>query len=152
MNFIRKVFGILSVQLSITAALVIAVKTIPGWNEAILELYLLALAMCFIAFFISIVICCSPSSAKKVPINYLLLFSYTLCESFVVAFICAMYTANSVMTAAVMTAGVTITLTLYAIFTKKDFTMLGGGLCCFAFAILSLLVFSIFLPLPVWWH
>ena len=35
MGFIRKVYGILSVQLSLTAGAIGAVKLIPGWNEGI---------------------------------------------------------------------------------------------------------------------
>ena len=33
LGFIRKVYGILSVQLIITTLAITAVKTVPGWNE-----------------------------------------------------------------------------------------------------------------------
>ena len=33
LGFIRKVYGILSVQLILTTATITAVKTVPGWNE-----------------------------------------------------------------------------------------------------------------------
>ena len=34
LGFIRKVYGILSAQLTLTAGAIFAVKTVPGWNEA----------------------------------------------------------------------------------------------------------------------
>lgn len=98
-----------------------------------------------------ILICCK-SVARKVPVNFLLLVIFTLCESYLVAFISSMYTAISVMTAALMTAGMTITLTLYALFTKRDFTMFGGALCVITFSILALCFLGIFINFPVWWH
>ena len=33
LGFIRKVYGILSVQLCLTAGAITCVKTVPGWNE-----------------------------------------------------------------------------------------------------------------------
>lgn len=83
--------------------------------------------------------------------NYILLAIFTICESYLVAFICSLYTAVSVIIAAVLTAGMTITLTLYALFTKRDFTMYGGAICIFSFAVLSLIIVSIFIPMPGWW-
>lgn len=46
-----------------------------------------------------------------------------------------------VLIAAVMTLGIVVALTLYAMTTKKDFTMLGGFLFCFS---MTLLIFGIF--------
>lgn len=55
-----------------------------------------------------------------------MLFAFTLCESVVVAFICSnVEDKSTVAIAAGMTAAMVTGLTLYAIFTKTDFTT-----CC----------------------
>ena len=38
-----------------------------------------------------------------------------------------------ILIAGIMTLGATLALTLYAFFTKEDFTLCGGFLCCFSF-------------------
>lgn len=44
----------------------------------------------------------------------------------VLTFICATYTSESVFVAMLLTLAMSVTLTLYAIFTKTDFTKMGG--------------------------
>jgi len=56
------------------------------------------------------------------------------------------------MAAAGMTAGVTVTLTLYALFTKTDFTAYGGAFCVIAFAVSMLCLMSMFMSFVAWWH
>ena len=99
-----------------------------------------------------IALSCFQSVVRKVPINYILLLAFTLCESYMVAAICSFYTASSVMVAAAETAGLTVVLTLYALFTNRDFTYFGGLTCVILFAIMSLSFVSIFVPFPSWWH
>ena len=57
---------------------------------------------------------------RKVPINYILLFVFTFCESYMVAGLTAFYEPDVVMLAGLTTALVTISLTIYAMFTKTD--------------------------------
>ena len=54
MGFIRKVYGILSVQLCLTAGGITAVKCVPGWNEAVQTPAMMGLAygLIFIALII----------------------------------------------------------------------------------------------------
>ena len=68
-------------------------------------------------------ICCTFS--RRVPINYILLLIFTLLEAFIFGQICSGYDSASVITASAITAAVTIALTLYAMFTKTDFTVCG---------------------------
>merc|ERR1712038_1984575 len=62
------------------------------------------------------------------------------------------YSASDVMTAALMTAGVTVALTLYACTTKTDFTMCGGLFFIMSMALLCLMVCSFFMTFAAWWH
>ena len=56
------------------------------------------------------------------------MFLFTACESYIVGFVCTRYDPTTVLIAATMTCGLTILLTLYACFTKKDFTVCGVGM------------------------
>lgn len=60
--------------------------------------------------------------SRKVPINYIVLGLFTLFESYMVSFVCYMYTPQSVILAATATLAATIGLTYYAMTTKEDFT------------------------------
>ena len=51
-----------------------------------------------------------------------------------------------VMAAAALTLAVTISLTIYALTTKSDFTMMGGALWILAFVLLICSIISIFNP------
>ena len=62
--------------------------------------------------------------------NYILLLIFTLCESYLVAFTCALVNdPKAVLGASFTTAGIVIALTVYAMTTKTDFTVCGGTIC-----------------------
>ena len=79
---------------------------------------------------------CCRSVARKSPTNYILLLIFTLSWVYTIGFICAMYSAEVVMTASLMTMVITVALTSYAFFTKSDFTSLCGPFFCFGFIII----------------
>ena len=83
---------------------------------------------------------CCVSVARQVPINYILLFAFTLCESYMVAAVCAFTKPELVGMAALMTLGICLALFVYALTTKTDFTTLGGVLfvCCFGLFIVGI--------------
>jgi FtsH-binding integral membrane protein len=97
--------------------------------------------------FLCLLLCpCCGAYAKKTPINYILLFGFTLCMAVTLAVTCLFYDAVSVALAAAMTCGVTTGLTAFACLTKIDFT--GMGMYLYAglmTLIMAGLVFS-FLP------
>ncbi len=76
------------------------------------------------------------------PTNYILMFAFTFCEAYTVAFICASVN-NSLMVvqAMAMTAAVVLGLTIYAMVAKHDFTVYGGILFI---AMAIFFVFSLF--------
>ena len=141
LGFIRKVYGIISFQLLITTIVVYFsiynqflnrfMISNPGFNY-----------LCFFGvLFTEIPIFCCPSVASKVPLNYVLLLIFTLCESYLVAYMTLIYEPLSVLMCAGITLALVLGLTLYAIFTKTDMTLWGGGLVCLSviFFILSLI-------------
>ena len=132
-------------QVAITAALTIATLTssnlrafmiaTPGLMWTAIALYITSLYA----------LACYPKVARSVPINYILLFIFTVSMSWVVAFISSMYSPQIVATAAIMTALMMIGLTTYACFAKTDFTMMGGMLAAGSLILLSMIFLGIFI-------
>lgn len=81
---------------------------------------------------------------KKVPVNYILLAIFTFCVSWMVGFACMVSKGPlTVLMAATITAAMTIGLTLYAMYTKTDFTMCGGALWVFGMIFLTASIFAV---------
>ena len=109
------------------------------------ENYWLVIVACVLAIVVECALICVRSLARKVPTNYILLFLFTICEAYTVAFICAASDPKIVLAAAFMTAAMVISLTVYAFVTKTDFTVLGGlffilGACLTMFCIFAFIV------------
>lgn len=150
MNFVRKVYAILGVQLLITSCCVL----IPMYNQAMFEFMVrpgpgvgVLIGAIIGQIFTSCALICCRSLSRTVPINYILLGIFTLCESYMVAFIAAHYAPHVVVAAAFSTAGVTAAISVYAWTTKNDYTICGPMFLVFMFTacIVSLwiLIFSL---------
>lgn len=150
-GFIKKVFGILSVQLFITFFFTLGVVLSRGLQDFLLKNWYIAIITSVISLIIIYIIVYS-KLGRKVPWNYILLFVFTLAESVTVGFI----TANTVRAsdkgpytvalAAGLTAAIVTALALYAAFTKKDFTKCGPFLlvCLVALMIGSICFYFFF--------
>ena len=97
------------------------------------------------------ILCCR-SVARKVPTNYTLLLIFTLCQAFFFSWVCSQYSTESTLMAAGMTAFMTISLTIYAIYTDTDFTVCGSLFFCLAIGMLLMCIMSIFMTFASWWH
>ena len=70
---------------------------------------------------------CVHSLARTVPTNYILMTIFTICEAYLVSYVCAaVNNPKIVLAAAFMTTAIVLALTLYACVTKTDFTVMGG--------------------------
>ncbi len=83
------------------------------------------------------------------PTNYVLLGIFTACESYCLGLICQQYSPELVMMALVATLAVVLSLTVYAMTTKKDFTMMGGAFFLFMSSICVLGLFNWFFRTPL---
>jgi len=90
---------------------------------------------------------CCIENARVVPTNYFLLFTFTMCFGYQIAFITTAYEPNTVNLAVALTAGVVIALTIYALFTKADHTMWGGVLVVCLFSLLICSIFFMFIDI-----
>lgn len=141
LGFIKKVYGILTVQLISTVIVAtpvsLTIKSIVTRNPA------LAMSLMIGSLVLSVTtICamtCCPGLTRSFPTNYIMLGVFTITESILVGATCARYPPELVLGCAAATAVIFLGLTMYAWTTKSDFT--GCGPYLFA-ALLGMLVVS----------
>ena len=143
MGFIRKVYGILTAQLGFTAFCVLVTMNMS--NESLKVLFNPGLLMMVLVLYISSICalaCCGFD--KKVPTNYILLTIFTVCVSYIVSLTTQRFDAIVVFEAAFLTSAMTLAITVYAMTTKKDFTVFGPFLFIigFVFCVAGLLSFA----------
>lgn len=147
-GFIRKVYGILAVQLFLTAVIAWPIQQAdPIWVQMNRQYVNIAMIMSLVL--VIGVGCCCTEVARTFPYNYMFLFMVTVCEAVVVGFIAAMYTAESVLFAVLLTGGIFIGLTVYAMTTKSDFTGMGGYLCALVWGLILTSFVCMFFPSPM---
>lgn len=141
-GFIRKVYAILCMQLSLTtliAGLVVAIEALQEW---LFINWPFLLVCVLINIIVLITLLCFKNTARKHPNNIILLGIFTITESLLVGNFAAFYDPMTVLIAAILTLGVTIGVTAYACLTKTDFTTFRGILFGL---ILGFLLYAIFL-------
>jgi FtsH-binding integral membrane protein len=82
-------------------------------------------------------VCYRPAARKK-PINFILLFMFTLCLAYMVSDACSKYNANIILMAVSMLCCMLVGITLYAHVTEVYFSVLGGMFYAFLFCILGI--------------
>lgn len=149
LGFIKKVYGVLAFQLLVTA-LISSIGLIKDVQDYLFQNF----AWFWVAFALSIVVliplACFQSVARRVPINYILLFVFTACESIMLAYLfAAINDITVILMAAGLTVAVTASLTIYACTTKVDFTFCGAFLFLAATCLFFFGIFSIFVRSPI---
>ena len=143
-GFIRKVYGILSVQLSITAGFCLAAMYVEWIQKLVMSPALIVCVVVLYIVSICALLCCGLD--RKVPVNYALLLVFTVCVSWLVATACVRVGVKNrviVFEAAALTAAVVIGLTIYAIRTKNDFTCCGSVMYTLGMIFLTVGIISV---------
>lgn len=139
-GFIRKVYSILMVQLAITMGFIALLCYEPNSKRFVQQtpsLFIIALVIMIVAM---ITLACCGEVRRKAPINFIMLFIFTIAEGFLLGVSSSYYQQDAVLMAVGITAAVCLALTLFAFQTKYDFTMMGGILLV---AVIILMVFGI---------
>jgi FtsH-binding integral membrane protein len=139
-GFIRKVYSILMLQLLITSgfiALFIFLEPLRTWVQANSSVLIGALVLSLV---LVIVIVCSEQARRRFPMNFFLLFAFTVVEGFLTGAISSSFETNSILLAAGITVVICLSLTLFAFQTKYDFTGMGPYLFV---AIMVLILFGV---------
>eukprot|EP00933_Yihiella_yeosuensis_P005970 TRINITY_DN110590_c0_g1_i1.p1 TRINITY_DN110590_c0_g1~~TRINITY_DN110590_c0_g1_i1.p1 ORF type:complete len:295 (+),score=23.56 TRINITY_DN110590_c0_g1_i1:96-887(+) len=128
-GFIRKVYGILSVQILVTLAIAAPMNLYldRNWMVNNMALYNVAKLMPLVVLLGTL--CCCKEKMREFPWNYLILAAITVSLAFTTGFFSIMYTTSSFLLALGVTAFVFLGLSAYATFTKTDFTGMGPYLC-----------------------
>lgn len=146
LNFIRKVYSLLTVQLLITISIV-ALFTLhhplKAWgmdNPAFL------LGSFGFGFITLLVVNCFEDLRRKHPINLIILFVFTIAESLAIAAISIQFETKTVLLAAIITLSVTLALTAFAMQTSYDFTAKLGILIVVLIVAIFVMTIGIFFP------
>ena len=145
LGFIRKVYGILSVQLFITTMFSLIAMISDSVRKFMINNIGIMLLMLLLAIFLPCVIVCCNGQMREFPKNYIILGIFTLAESYLVGFICAFTKPEVVFMAASMTFVMVVTLTIYAMTTKTDITIYGGLIFIIFAALFLFTIFGIFI-------
>ena len=144
LGFVRKVYGILSAQLSITVFYCVIVCVSTTLKAFMLTHTWLFWVFLGISILTLIILCCVKNVANKVPQNYICMLIFTMAESYIIGFCCCRYSPTTVLIAASMTAMLVLGLTAYACLTKTDFTTIRGIMFVFLIALIIFGIFAIF--------
>lgn len=99
-----------------------------------------------VTFVTLIVMACCGDVRRKAPMNFIFLGIFTLAQSFLLGVASSVYDVDAVLMAVGITAAVCLALTLFALQTKWDFTVMGGMLLCATVVLLIFGLIAIFIP------
>lgn len=142
-GFIKKVYGILSVQILVTILLAIPFHRHPVLKDFVVSNPAILWIAWALAFVFLIIITCFPALAQSYPNNYILLAAFTIVEAFIIGVYSAMHDTMAVIIAAGITCVITIVLSIYAATTKTDFTGWGIYLLVAAIALMGISIAAI---------
>merc|ERR1711963_1016353 len=121
MGFLRKVYGLLAAQLTITTMIAAACLFTPAIKETIHAYPSLVM----VAFFASIALLIK---RRESPINLVLLALFTVVQAYTLGVVVTFYEASVVLQAFFLTCAVVAGLTAFTFQTKRDFSSWGAGL------------------------
>ncbi|XP_055311516.1 protein lifeguard 1-like [Sitodiplosis mosellana] len=136
-GFIRKVYGLLSLQLIVTFGIVLLFCLHPTVKEYTRNNLWILLVAIVVEFVTIMALCCCEAVRRTHPTNLIFMALFTLGTAICVGYVGASYSVEDVLIALGLTAIMVIGLTLFALQTKWDFTKMGGGL------FIALLLFTV---------
>merc|ERR1712010_284158 len=125
LGFMKKVYGLLAVQLTITTIIGAVFMFTPGVKEFVQSKPMFL----FPAFFLSIgLLIALHIKRKEAPINLILLAAFTVVEAYTVGVLVTFFDQGVVIQTFFLTAAVVIGLTAFTFQTKRDFSGLHAAL------------------------
>merc|ERR1712116_63233 len=129
LNFIRKVYSILTVQLAVTMGFIgfFFIPSVAKFSRETPSLLYVAMAFSLI---LMIALVCVPSIRRKTPHNMIFLGLFTLCEGWLIGATCSTYQVEEVLIAVGMTAGVVFSIIgaiIFSLYIVFDTQMMMGG-------------------------
>eukprot|EP00741_Cyanophora_paradoxa_P005380 tig00000881_g5218.t1 len=146
MGFLRKVYGILAIQLTITSLMAALIMTVEPLRQFARSSQAVLITASLLPIVILFVLMCV---REQYPLNMGLLGLFTLCFGYTVGTICSFYSTAIVLEAVCLTAAIVVALTLYTFQSKRDFSFLGAGLFAALFCLLIAGFVQIFVRSPL---
>mmetsp|Transcript_7343 Transcript_7343/g.10387 ORF Transcript_7343/g.10387 Transcript_7343/m.10387 type:complete len:136 (-) Transcript_7343:274-681(-) len=115
-------------------------------KEFVREHYYLTYVAIIIGIGISCALTCCLKNARIVPRNYILLFIFTCCWTYMVAGFTQWFEAQDVLVAASLTFAMTLGLTVFACCCKMKLSVLWGIAAAGSMAVWPLILFMIIFP------
>lgn len=142
--FVRKVYGILCAQMLVTVVMCGLGMYVPPCQAVLVHFMKMPWGTLGIFIPAMCVMCCLQAKKAEHPTNYYLLLAFTILMGTGVAGICALYQAAGlgvlILEAAALTAAVFGGLSLYALWSGKDFSWMGGILFM---GLMGMMLFSV---------
>jgi len=125
LGFMRKVYGLLSVQLTITTIIGGVCLFTPGVKELVQANSWVLLPAFFLSFGLLVAL---HVKRKETPTNLILLAAFTIVEAYTIGVLVTFFDQHVVVQAFFLTAAVVTGLTAFTFQTKRDFSHLGAAL------------------------
>lgn len=152
LQFIRKVYSILTLQILLTVFFISLVSFIDSYRNFMLHHRWIYIFTTVSALVLLCVMYCFKSVTRQLPYNYLLLTLFTLLKGVSLSAVCAFYDPFAVFLAAFSTFCLSFSLTVYACTTRNDFTVMRGVFVVLSFSAFSLLIMCIVLGASDLYH
>jgi len=134
-GFLKKVYGILTAQMAVTVAIAAMFMLTPSIRDTCLRLCMYGnrwLQLVVLIPTLASLACLHLGGKESYPLNYILLFVFTLSISVNVGYICSIFYATGhgdlILQALSLTVLIFLGLSMYAIYAGKDFSYLRGFL------------------------
>ncbi|KAF6206665.1 hypothetical protein GE061_017901 [Apolygus lucorum] len=152
-DFVAKVYGLLTIQLAITFAIIFALNYVEAVREFIEDYFWVVFIFMVVQLIIYCTIVCVRRVRMSYPTNLILLTFHTLVFAGLAAWISARYDIAVIWLAFMATAVITLLVTAFAKFTPWDVTGCGMFICIafIAVSVFSLIAFivSFFIYIPI---
>ena len=148
-GFIAKVLGILVYQIVIVFLVVLLAFMSDSFRKVLLTSKLLYFLTLIIALSCLIIPIFYPNLFVKVPTNYIILTIFTFSYSWWIALYTVQFTPESVLLAIFLTFVTVTCICLYALYTKSDYTFMGGFLFTSLILLIICSLFLFFFPIRI---
>ncbi|GIX64195.1 conserved transmembrane protein [Babesia caballi] len=145
-EFVKKVFGIVTLQLIATFAFVLTAYNVERIANFFLANRWIGIAAVVVFMVVSLVVACKRSLAHNSTVAICILALMTLCMSVYVSAFAVRFAPFEITVAAGLTAGLTFCITLFAMQTKYDFTGFIMYLFCISLGMMFAGVLIAFFP------
>jgi len=129
-NFIKKVYGILGLELLLVTAILVIFMFTPLYDKVYKDSNWLIVffIMIILSFVLMLILTCCPLDKviRKFPLNILLLTLLVIFQGITLGIISAYYKHESILIAGAVTAATVVVVSVFAFFTNIDFTKCGG--------------------------